>query len=134
MTTHPRPLSPHLQVYKPQLTSVLSILHRGTGIALAVGSGIFAAWLLAIAQGPEALACFQSYAGSLLGRLCGLGWLFSLYYHLCNGLRHLAWDIGWGFSLKATYASGWTVVIVSIALTGVTVLGFMQDLFQGASL
>lgn len=117
MTTQNRPLSPHLQVYKPQLTSTLSILHRGTGIALAVGTLLLTWWLVAAAAGPEAFATVQSVIGSWIGRLLLFGWTFALFYHLCNGIRHLCWDAGKGYELPTVYASGWTVVIVSLALT-----------------
>lgn len=117
MTTQNRPLSPHLQVYKPQLTSALSILHRGTGIALAVGTLLLAWWLFATAAGPEAFATVQTFIGSWIGRLLLFGWTFALFYHLCNGIRHLFWDIGKGFELSIVYVSGWFVVIAALALT-----------------
>ncbi len=112
-----RPLSPHLQIYKPQLTSTLSILHRVTGLALALGSIALIYWLSAAAAGPDAFAVAQAIAGSWLGQLLILGWTFALFYHLANGIRHLAWDTGRGFELKAVYASGWTVVIAAAVLT-----------------
>ena len=112
-----RPLSPHLQVYRPQLTSVLSILHRATGVALSVGLLYLVAWVLCVASGPNAYAAFADFNGSILGRLLLFGWTFSLFYHLCNGIRHLAWDAGWGFELKSAYASGWAVVAATAVLT-----------------
>jgi succinate dehydrogenase / fumarate reductase cytochrome b subunit len=117
MATDNRPLSPHLQVYKPQLTSVLSILHRITGVALAIGTLLLVWWLIAAATGPEAYDAAQSFIGSILGRLLLLGWTFALFYHLANGIRHLAWDTGRGFELGTAYMTGWLVVIVSIVLT-----------------
>jgi succinate dehydrogenase / fumarate reductase cytochrome b subunit len=112
-----RPLSPHLQVYRPQLTSVLSILHRGTGIALAVGTLMLVWWLVAAAAGPGPFAAAQGFIGSWFGLLILFGWTFSLFFHLCNGIRHLFWDAGYGFELKTVYASGWTVVAASGGLT-----------------
>jgi succinate dehydrogenase / fumarate reductase cytochrome b subunit len=112
-----RPLSPHLQVYRPQLTSVLSILHRGTGIALSVGALYLAIWVMYAAGSVRAYEAFQSFNGSILGRILLGGWLFSAFYHLCNGIRHLFWDAGYGFELKDAYRSGWTVVIVSLIAT-----------------
>ena len=112
-----RPLSPHLQIYRPQLTSVLSVTHRGTGIALVVGTLVLVYWLLAAASGAEAYGSAQQLLGSWLGRIVLLGFSFALFYHLCNGIRHLFWDAGLGFELKTTYASGNAVVIVSIAMT-----------------
>jgi succinate dehydrogenase / fumarate reductase cytochrome b subunit len=112
-----RPLSPHLQIYRPQLTSVLSITHRGTGIALVAGTLVLVYWLLAAASGPEAYASAQALLGSWIGRLVLLGFSFSLFFHLCNGIRHLFWDAGLGFELKTAYASGTAVVVVSAAMT-----------------
>jgi succinate dehydrogenase / fumarate reductase cytochrome b subunit len=112
-----RPLSPHLQVYRPQLTSMMSISHRLTGLALSVGT-IFLIWqLFAAASGPGEYAFFQMLAGSWVGLLLLLGWSFALFYHLANGIRHLAWDAGYGFSLPQTYRSGWLVIAIAIALT-----------------
>ncbi|MDX1512620.1 MAG: succinate dehydrogenase, cytochrome b556 subunit [Gammaproteobacteria bacterium] len=115
-----RPLSPHLQVYKPQLTSVLSITHRATGVALAVGGIGLAYWLLALAAGPDAYATAQALFGSWLGKLILFGFSFALFYHLCNGIRHLFWDAGLGFELETVYASGWAVVGVAAGLTVLT--------------
>jgi len=127
MDTGGRPLSPHLQVYKPQLTSVLSILHRITGVALAVGTLLLVWWLIAASVGPAYFDIVQGFIGSLVGRLLLFGWSFALFYHLCNGIRHLFWDIGWGFELPTVAASGWAVVIVSLALTGIAwVWGYMS--------
>lgn len=112
-----RPLSPHLQVYRPQLTSILSITHRGTGIFLALGALYLVSWLLAIASGPEAYASVSAFSASIVGRLLLLGWTFSLFYHLANGIRHLVWDAGIGLDLKTTYMSGWLVVVGAVVLT-----------------
>ena len=117
MGTSDRPLSPHLQVYKPQLTSVLSILHRITGLALAFGTFLLVWWLVAAAVGEAAFEIVQNVIKSWFGRLILLGWSFSLFYHLCNGIRHLFWDVGLGFKLSTAYASGWLVIIASIVLT-----------------
>ncbi len=114
-----RPLSPHLQVYKPQLTSVLSILHRVTGVALAAGTLLLAWWLVAAAYGPGQFEAVRAFAASWFGRLLLLGFTFALFYHLCNGIRHLFWDAGRGFELKTAYASGWLVVAASLGLTAV---------------
>jgi succinate dehydrogenase / fumarate reductase cytochrome b subunit len=115
-----RPLSPHLQVYKPQLTSVLSILHRATGIALSVGALYLATWVIYAAANPTAYALFQSFNTSILGRIVLGGWLFCAFYHLCNGVRHLFWDAGYGFELKDAYRSGWIVVTVALIATVVS--------------
>ena len=112
-----RPLSPHLQIYRWQITSVLSILHRFTGLALSVGTLLLVWWLVALATGPDAFTTAQAFMGSWLGRLLLLGWSFSLFFHLANGIRHLFWDAGYGFEIKTTTASGWAVVVASVALT-----------------
>ena len=112
-----RPLSPHLQVYRPQLTSVLSILHRATGIALSVGAIYLATWVIYAAASPRAYAVFQSFNTSIAGRIVLGGWLFCVFYHLCNGIRHLFWDAGYGFELKDAYRSGWAAVVVSLLAT-----------------
>ena len=117
MATNPRPISPHIQIYKPQLTSVVSITHRATGIFLCLGALVFAWWLAALAIGPEAFATVRSTLGSWLGRLFLLAWSFSFFFHLCNGIRHLFWDAGLGFDPGVAQASGKAVIAGSIALT-----------------
>ena len=112
-----RPLSPHLQVYKPQLTSILSIVHRMTGVALAFGTLVLVWWLVAAASGGEVFSNAQAIIGSWYGRLLLFGWSFALFYHLCNGIRHLFWDMGRGFELGTVATSGWAVVISSLVLT-----------------
>ena len=112
-----RPLSPHLEVYKPQLTSVLSILHRMTGVALAGGTLFLTWWLIAAAMGPEAYAFTQWMWGTWLGYLVLFGFSVSLFYHLCNGIRHLFWDVGLGYEIETVYRSGWTVLAATAVLT-----------------
>jgi len=112
-----RPLSPHLGIYRWQITMTLSILHRATGIALAVGTLLVIAALLALAAGPESYAQVHGFCASPFGLFLLFGWTWSLCYHLCNGVRHLAWDAGWGFEIPRTYVTGWTVVIASVVLT-----------------
>lgn len=129
MTSSDRPLSPHLQIYKPQLTSVLSIAHRATGIALSVGTLLLVFWLISAAEGPQAFLRAQAFIGSWFGYLILFGWSVSLFYHLSNGIRHLVWDMGYGLELKSTYASGHAVLASTAILTvlawiiGLTVLG-----------
>lgn len=112
-----RPLSPHLQVYRPQLTSVLSILHRATGIALTLGALYLATWVVFASASPATYATFQNFNASVVGRIVLGGWLFCLFYHLFNGIRHLFWDAGYGFELKDAYRSGWLVVAASLVAT-----------------
>ena len=112
-----RPLSPHLQVYRWQLTMVLSIIHRMTGVALAVGTVLLIALLLALAAGPDAYQTVRAFCSSWLGMLLLFGWSWALCFHLCNGIRHLAWDTGWGFEIPRAYLTGWTVVAASLVMT-----------------
>ena len=114
-----RPLSPHLQVYRPQITSVLSILHRITGVALAMGLFIFAWWILAAAAGPEAYDFFRSVMGSPLGLVVLVGWSLAFFYHLCMGVRHLMMDAGWFFSIPAIYKGGYVALAGTVVLTAV---------------
>ncbi len=125
MSKSDRPLSPHLQVYRFQWTMALSILHRITGVALAVGTLLLVWWLVAAASGPEAFATVQGFIGSILGRLLLFGWTLALFYHLCNGIRHLFWDAGYGFELNVAYRSGLAVLGASVALTLISwILGY----------
>ena len=115
-----RPLSPHLQIYDPQITSVLSILHRMMGVALAFGAVFLVYWLSAAAYGPDAFARAQSFMGSWFGQLVLLGMSFSLFYHLANGIRHLIWDAGLGFEMPMLRATGIVVVVLAFGLTALT--------------
>jgi succinate dehydrogenase / fumarate reductase cytochrome b subunit len=117
MVRDDRPLSPDIQIYRPQLTSVLSITHRLTGIVLSIGSPLLVFWLISAAAGPSAYATLHGFLASWLGLFLLLGWTFSFFFHLCNGIRHLFWDAGYGFDLQTIYASGWAVVAISIGLT-----------------
>jgi len=117
MKSADRPLSPHLQIYRWQLTSVLSVLHRATGVALSAGTILLVWWLVAAASGPEAYEGVQDFLGSWIGLLLLFGWTVSLFYHLCNGIRHLVWDAGHALDLESTYVGGWIVVGATATLT-----------------
>ncbi len=117
MATDNRPLSPHLQVYRPQLTSVLSISHRITGILLSFGAVLVVLWALAVASGPDAYQALIQFMGSVPGLIVLATWTFALFFHLLNGIRHLLWDAGWLLDLRGAYASGWAVVALSVILT-----------------
>src|SRR5271157_4904065 len=117
MRSADRPLSPHLQIYRPQLTSVLSILHRVAGVALSAGTILLVWWLVAAASGPDAYDRVEAFLGSGLGLLLLFGWTASLFYHLCNGIRHLVWDTGHALDLESTYLGGWFVVGGTATLT-----------------
>lgn len=119
MTQRERPLSPHIQVYKKQLTSVMSITHRITGVGLAVGTLMLVYWLSSAAYGPDVYLDAQAFIGSWLGQVLLFGWSVSLFYHLSNGMRHLLWDIGWGFELPQVYRSGYAVFAATAVLTAV---------------
>ena len=99
------------------MLAILSILHRATGIALSVGALYLATWVIYAASNPQAYALFQGFNGSIVGRIILGGWLFSAYYHLCNGIRHLFWDAGYGFALKDADRSGWIVIVISLVAT-----------------
>ena len=116
----PRPLSPHLQVYKPQLTSILSILHRGTGIVLSIGSIFLVSWILVITLGESAYQIYSQLVNNWFGKLVIFGFTFGLFYHLSNGIRHLFWDAGYGYDLKDAYISGFAVIFSSLSLTLIT--------------
>ena len=117
-----RPTSPHLQVYKPQLTSILSITHRFTGVALSAALVVLCYGVVALSLGHESYNAFLSHVGTWYGKALMIGWGFSFYYHLCNGLRHLYWDIGKGYGLKTVYKTGWMVVAIAIGLTLITAM------------
>ena len=114
-----RPLSPFMigPHYKPQLTSMLSILHRITGAALAVGALMLTWFLFAVLSGEGAFSIFRTFRESFIGQVMMFGWLFSFVYHFFNGLRHLAWDFVIGLSLKAAYATGYAVIALSVIAT-----------------
>lgn len=125
-----RPMSPHLQVYKLPLTAKLSILHRGTGAILFFGFILLSILLVLAMSGVESWSYAQAFLSSWLGYLVLLGFSFSLYYHLCNGIRHLFWDIGCGFSPEQTQKSGIYVIVGAIVLT---LLTWLVAMFGGAA-
>jgi len=115
-----RPLSPHLQIYKPQITSILSIFHRLTGISLSIGSFIIVAWIVSLSMGVESYSYFMSVVDNWFIQTIIFGFAFALFYHFSNGIRHLFWDAGLGFELKSVYVSGSIVVLNAIILTSLT--------------
>jgi succinate dehydrogenase / fumarate reductase, cytochrome b subunit len=114
-----RPLSPFMfpRWYRFQITSLLSILHRLTGIALAVGSMLLAWWLVAVAAGGEMFAATHAFIASPIGLLLLLGWSVAFFYHLCSGIRHLFWDAGYGFEIRSAYRTGYAVLAATVLLT-----------------
>ena len=125
MASGDRPLSPHLQVYRPQITSVLSIFHRITGLGLWAGALMLTYLVGAATYGPEAYYNAQGFLESWFGQLIILGLTMAMYYHLANGIRHLAWDIGWGFEIKRLNFTGLIVIWFTGVMTVITfVLGY----------
>jgi succinate dehydrogenase / fumarate reductase cytochrome b subunit len=121
-----RPLSPHLLIYRWPVTMVMSILHRITGLGLYFGTLLVAWWLIAAASGPNAYATFAAFMSSLLGRLILLGYTWALIHHLLGGIRHLIWDLGYGFTANEREGLAWATVIGSVGLTIVLwVLGYL---------
>lgn len=114
-----RPLSPFMigPYYKPQLTSMTSITHRITGLILVAGTLGLLYWLTSVAAGPDAHAQFRLCADSIWGKALQLAFVWALFFHLLNGIRHLFWDAGKGLDIKAAYASGWAVILGSLVLT-----------------
>ncbi len=121
-----RPLSPHLQVFRPIVTMVMSILHRVTGAGLYIGMVLLVWWLVAAAAGPEHFAIINGFLGSWVGGVFLLGFTWALLHHLLGGIRHLIWDIGWGFDLPTANAMSWATIIGSLSLTVVVwVIGYV---------
>jgi succinate dehydrogenase / fumarate reductase cytochrome b subunit len=117
-----RPLSPHLTIYRPQITSVLSILHRVAGCGLALGGVLGVWWFLAAASGPDYFAFVDGLITSWVGGLVMIGLLAALWYHFCNGIRHLVWDAGYGFDLATVQRSGLATLAGAAALTVITLI------------
>ena len=112
-----RPLSPHLQVYRPQMTSVMSILHRAAGVVLTTGTLIMAAWLVSLALGKEAYDVVVMVIGHPLGQFILFGYSVALIYHALNGVRHLGWDLGFGLTIPQVYKNGQIVLFLTVVLT-----------------
>ena len=119
-----RPLSPHLQIYKPQLTSVLSIIHRITGVVLSILSLFNPLTLVSVALGVGYFNILKVFLTNIFIQLLITASIFVLAYHLLNGIRHLFWDYGLGLSMKDTYISGYLVLIVSVLLTLLSIIFF----------
>lgn len=112
-----RPLSPHLQIYKPYITMVMSIVHRITGSALFFGTLLVVWWLIAAAAGPDYFDFVQEIYGSTLGRLVLFGYTWALFHHMLGGIRHLIWDTGRGLEIESANRFAWMTLIGSVALT-----------------
>ncbi len=116
-SARPRPMSPHLSVYRMQFTMVMSGFHRITGVGLVIGTLMFAWWIIAAGAGPEYFDVAQGFIGSWFGILLLLGWSFALFYHLCNGVRHMLWDIGIGLEIDGIKTGGVIMLATASALT-----------------
>lgn len=132
MPTSSRPLSPHLQVYRPMYTMVLSMSHRLSGVFQSLGTVLLAGWLIAAANGPEAYAKAAGFFGNPLVRFALAGWIVAFWFHLFAGLRHLAWDAGYGFEKAQARRSG-QVVVVLTALASLFTLALAWRHLGGAS-
>lgn len=120
-----RPLSPHLQIYRWYFTMALSIAHRASGVALALGLVLLTWWLVALASGPDYFALVQAVMDNFLGALILFGYTFVLFFHLGNGIRHLAWDCGWGYEKEQARQSGLAVIGAAAILTVLTWIGVL---------
>jgi len=121
-----RPISPHLQVYKPQISSALSIFHRITGCALGAGTLLLTLWLVCAASGDAAFSIVQAFLASWIGILVLIGFTAALFYHFANGIRHLAWDAGKGYELPVMHRTGMLVLAATVVLTaGFWIIGFL---------
>ena len=117
MSNTERPLSPHLSIYRWPITMTLSILHRMTGVGMAIGLIVLAAWLINAAAGPDAYRQFEYTMSTFIGKLLLIGWSFAFFFHLCNGIRHLVWDTGRGFEKAQAKRSAWIVIVATFGLT-----------------
>jgi succinate dehydrogenase / fumarate reductase, cytochrome b subunit len=117
MPERPRPTSPHATLYRWQIGNTLSILHRVTGAALALGLVALSYWLVSLADGPDSYVSAARFFAGPIGLTVLLGWSFAFLFHLLNGVRHLFWDAGRGFERTPRHASGWAAVLGAIALT-----------------
>jgi succinate dehydrogenase / fumarate reductase cytochrome b subunit len=111
-----RPRSPFL-IYRWPVTMATSISHRITDIGLSIGTVLIAWWLVAVMMGPDVYGPFAAFAGSIFGQVILFGFVLSLAYHLCNGVRHLAWDLGYGFAIRTAHWTGILVYVLSILIT-----------------
>ena len=111
-----KPLSPHLTIYKPQITSVMSISHRLSGVFQSVGTVIVFIFFISIFAGEKYYDLTTFFFNSYLGRLFIFFYIFSLCYHMCNGIRHLVWDLGYGFEIKNVYYSGYVTIASAVIL------------------
>lgn len=125
MTEHTRPLSPHLSIYKSQITMVMSIMHRITGVGLTLGTLVIAWWLVAATQGDAALTQVYAISGSWFGQLVMFGFTWALFHHMLGGLRHFVWDTGQGFSESVRFGFAWATLIGGLVLAALVWVFFV---------
>ena len=121
-----RPLSPHLGIYRWQVSNTLSILHRMTGVFLSLGAVVLVGWLVSVASGFDAYSRVNAWLQGPFGGLLLFGWTFCFFYHLCNGIRHLAWDTGRGFEPEFARKTGWLVVGIAVVMTVIFVIAALS--------
>ncbi len=120
MSSDKRPTSPHLSIYKPQITSMMSIMHRMTGVALYAGTALLVCWLWILAYAPTPVfVSFKECVTSIPGQILLAGWTFAFFYHLGNGIRHLFWDIGMGYELSQATRSGLATLVFAVLMTAI---------------
>lgn len=117
-----RPLSPHLTIYNQSYTGTLSILNRITGVGMTLATILIVWWLLAASSNAQHFATVDGFLNSWFGGLIMIGSLWAMWYHFCNGIRHLVWDTGRGMELETVQKSGWVVIGASIVLTAITLI------------
>lgn len=117
MSDSGRPLSPHLTIYRWPITMTLSILHRVTGVAMSIGFILFVVFLMQASAGPENYQYFRASMSNPIATLMLIGWTFAFFLHLGNGIRHLVWDVGYGFEKSQANASAWFVLVFALVLT-----------------
>ena len=116
MNKNNKPLSPHLTIYKPQITSVMSITHRATGVFQSLGTLFILTYFFSVVLNEDFYRIFEYFIESYVGKTFLFFYLLSLCYHLCNGIRHLLWDLGFGFEIKNVYYSGYLTIFIAIFL------------------
>ena len=116
-----RPLSPHMSIYRPQVTSMFSILHRITGVGMTLGAILIVWWFLAAATSPAYFEMVDGFLTSWFGGLIMILSVWALWYHFCNGIRHLIWDLGWGMEIETVAQSAWLILAISVILTIITI-------------
>lgn len=126
-----RPLSPHLQVYKPQITSMSSILHRMTGIALTLGLFMVTWGLIALADGRESFEYFMDFSKSIVGQIMLIGWTGAFFYHMCTGIRHFILDAGFLYEKNIAAKSGFVVIGMAVVMTFATWAYIYRDAIMG---